>query len=453
MGSLFGALASTAESMRALERSVNVVQNNVANASTPGYAKQTQVLSANRFNPSAGLPGGVSAGVTLSSRNQFAETSVRARQSALGSSSQKVSDLSQVQQIFTVADGAGINGALGELFKSFSQLTVSPNDSSSRQVVLDRAQALAASINSASASLATSATTLNTQTNSTLDHVNKLVEQIAGLNKALRDDINSSGDAGLDAQMNSGLEQLSTLVNYTAIHQPDGTVSVFFGGQTPLVLGTHQFPVSAGFLNGGIQINNADGLDVTNQLTGGQLSALVTEKNTVYPSYAADLNTLATSIADRVNGILQGGVDQNGATPSTALFIYNAALGAAATLTTNALTPDQFAAALPNAPGGNGNALNLSALSASKEINGYSFTEFYGNLASKVGRDLSTAKDDTTSNQQLLNQAAAIREQVSGVNLDEEAARLVQLQRGYQASSKMLTVLNEMTTTIIELIR
>lgn len=162
---------------------------------------------------------------------------------------------------------------------------------------------------------------------------------------------------------------------------------------------------------------------------------------------------MRSPIADRVNGILQGGVDQNGATPSTALFIYNAALGAAATLTTNALTPDQFAAALPNAPGGNGNALNLSALSASKEINGYSFTEFYGNLASKVGRDLSTAKDDTTSNQQLLNQAAAIREQVSGVNLDEEAARLVQLQRGYQASSKMLTVLNEMTTTIIELIR
>jgi len=453
MGSLFGALASTAESMRAIERSMNVVQNNVTNASTPGYARQTQVIVSNRFNPAQGLPGGISAGQTLSSRDTFAENAVRNEQSALGTSNQKASDLVQIEQIFTVTDGSGINGAMSSLFDSFSQLTVSPNDSSSRQVVLDRAQAFAGTLNAASANLGTASTSLDTQARSTVDAINKLAGQIAGLNKVLRDDINSTNDSGLDTQLHSALEDLSKLGNFTAINQPDGSVSVYLGGQTPLVLGSTQYQISAGFLNGGIQINNADGADVTKQITGGQLSGLLEEKNSLYPSYANDLNTLASSFADRVNNILRGGVDENGVAPVADLFTYNPAQGAAATLRVNSLSPAQLAAALPGSPGGNGNALNLSALSSSKEINGYSFTEFYGNTAAKVGRDLSNAKSDSQARQQLLDQAVAIREQVSGVNLDEEAAHLIELQRGYQAASKMLTVLNDMTDTVIGLIK
>ena len=453
MGSLFGSLASTAESMRAIERSMEVVQNNVTNASTPGYARQTQVIVSNRFNPAQGLPGGITAKDTLSARNSFAETAVRNERTALGASSQKASDLVQVEQIFTVTDGSGINGALSDLFTSFSQLTVSPNDASSRQVVLDRAQAFAGTINAASANLGTASTSLNTQASSTMDHINKLAGQIANLNKVLRDDISSSQDSGLDAQLHSALEELSKLANFTAIHQPDGSVSVYLGGQTPLVLGAKQYQSSAGFQNGGIQINNEDGVDITSQITGGQLGGLLEEKNSLFPAYTNDLNTLASSVANRVNAILQGGVDQTGAAPATDLFTYNSTLGAAATLRTNTLTPSQLAAAKPSAPGGNGNALDLSTLSSSKEINGYSFTEFYGTTAAKVGRDLSNAKNDQQSRQQLLDQATSVREQVSGVNLDEEAAHLIVLQRGYQAAAKMLTVLNDMTGTVLDLLK
>jgi flagellar hook-associated protein 1 len=230
MGSLFGSLASTAESMRTIERAMSVVQNNVTNSSTPGYARQTQVILANRFDPAHGLPGGITAGETLSSRNSFAEEAVRNRQGSLGNSSQKASDLAQVEQIFTVADGSGINQALGDLFSSFSQLTVSPNDSSSRQVVLDRAQALAAAISSASANLGNSSTSLDTQAKSAVDHINILAGQITDLNKEFRGDMNVTHDAGLETQLNTTLEELSKVANYTAIHQPDGSVSIYLGG-------------------------------------------------------------------------------------------------------------------------------------------------------------------------------------------------------------------------------
>ena len=50
MGSISAALSAASSSMRALEHAFSVIENNVTNASTPGYAKQTQVLIASRFN-------------------------------------------------------------------------------------------------------------------------------------------------------------------------------------------------------------------------------------------------------------------------------------------------------------------------------------------------------------------------------------------------------------------
>ena len=76
MGNLLASLVSAASSMRTLERSLAAVQNNVTNASTPGYARQTQLLKAERFNPGAGLPGGVSAGELISARSSYSERAV-----------------------------------------------------------------------------------------------------------------------------------------------------------------------------------------------------------------------------------------------------------------------------------------------------------------------------------------------------------------------------------------
>jgi len=80
-----------------------------------------------------------------------------------------------------------------------------------------------------------------------------------------------------------------------------------------------------------------------------------------------------------VNTTLAQGIDQNGAAPTTDLFTYNPAQ-VALSLAVNPLTPDQIAAALPSATGGNGNALNLAALADAKTLNGYAFAQFYGNL-------------------------------------------------------------------------
>jgi len=171
------------------------------------------------------------------------------------------------------------------------------------------------------------------------------------------------------------------------------------------------------------------------------------------PSYVADLNRLAESFADRVNGILAAGVDVNGDTPAVDLFTFDAANGSALTLAVTEMTPEQIAAALPEAPGGNSNSLNLAALATSGEIDGFTFTEFYGRLGSRVGQGLANARREERSQSLLLSQAQNLRSQVSAVSLDEEAAALIEFQRSYQASAQLFRVLNEMTEVVFTLLR
>ena len=451
MGSLMTSLLNTAHALTVYQDALNVTENNVVNANTPGYAKQTASFEALPFDVTVGLPGGVTAGPAQSSRDGFAEQSVRDQQTASNYYQQKVADLTPLQSYFDLSSSSGIAPSISALFNSFSQLSVNPNDAVSRQSVLNDAATVAQNFNYAANGLLAEGSNIDDQTRSVVDNINQLAGEIANINQQGRVDPGGSVDAGVDAQLNSALEQLSQLVNYTALQQPDGTVTVYVGGQTPLVVGDQVHTIQGDFSNPQTAIRSSEGADISAQISGGKLSALLADKNNALPSYVSDLNTLAQSLADQVNGALQNGLDQNGAAPAQDLFTYNVNNGAATTLAVNSLTPDQIAAALPGAPGGNGNALALANLANAKTTNGYTFAQFYGNLGGRVGSDLSSAQDAATTKASLLNQAQSLRQQVSGVSLDEEAQNMMEYQRSYQAMSKMFGVLNSLTDTLMNM--
>jgi len=403
------------------------------------------------FDLAVGLPGGVAAGAPQNSRNAYLEQAVRDQQTSNTFYQQKVADLTPVQTYFDLSSTSGIAPSMSTLFNDFSQLSVNPNDSVLRQTVLNDAATVAENFNSAASGLASQATEIQQQTSGAIQNINELAGQIAGINSQAQVDQAGGTDAGVDAQLNSSLEQLSQLVNFTVLQQPDGTVSVYLGGQTPLVIGNQTYAVQGDFTTPQIAIDSNTGTDITSQLTGGQLGALLDDKNNLLPSYITGLNTLAQSFADQVNSALDNGIDQNGAAPPTDLFSYNAAVGAAQSLAVNPLTPDQIAAASPGAPGGNGNALVLANLANQPTVDGATFSQYYGTLGEQVGSGLSTAQANQSTSQSLLNQAQAQREQVSGVSIDEEAESLLQYQRSYQALSKMLGVLNSVTDTLMNM--
>jgi flagellar hook-associated protein 1 FlgK len=285
---------------------------------------------------------------------------------------------------------------------------------------------------------------------------------------------------GVDAQVHADLESLSQLVDLSATRQADGTTAILLNGQTPLLIGNHQFQIRADLsvptdpppLNPNCpptaHLLAADGSDITRQTTDGQLAALLDMRNRVLPSLrgdayqAGDLNRLAQQFADRVNTILTSGiVSDEQPVPGAPLFQYDAAdpTNVARTLTTEAsATPDQLSVISPGPPYvGNGVPLALSKLAVpvddADRIDGTSYSEFYGQMASNVGSQLQSAQNGAQVQQSLVAQAKNQRQQLSGVSLDEEAMILVEFQGAYQATSRFITVLDQLTQDTINILQ
>ena len=452
MGNLLTSLLNTANALGVYNRALETTENNVVNASTPGYARQVQVLTAMPFDLAVGMPGGVAAGPVLSTRNAFAEQSVRGQQSQLGYQQQVATDLDQLQSYFDLSSSSNIPSSLDGLFSAFSQLSINPNDTISRQAVLNSAQQVALSFQHTASGLASAGNAVDDETRSAVDAINRLAGQIAQINTQRQSNSANAVDAGVDATLHSDLEELSQYVDFKALQQPNGSVTVYLGGQTPLVMDDTTVTLQVDTSTPQTKILDSQGNDITKQIQLGKLAGMLDVKNTKLPSYLADLNTLAQSVADQVNQTLSNGVDRNGVTPTTDLFTSDPAVGSALTLNVNPLTPDQIAAALPDAPGGNGNALALAQLATANGIQGSSLTQFYGELAGHVGRDISNSQDSASTDQQILTQAQSLRSQLSSVSLDQEATNLLAFQRAYQATAKMLSILNDLTGTIINII-
>jgi flagellar hook-associated protein 1 len=450
MGNLMASLLSSANAMRTFERSLGVVQNNVANSSTPGYAKQRQTLLAEPFQVETGLPGGVTLGEVQSLRSEYAERTVRQSVGLNGRYSQQATDLSRVEMLFDATGESGIPGALSTFFQNISSWSVAPNDSVARQSVIDQAGVVAESFNQTASGLMQASADMDSQATSVVGNINRLVAQVLDYNNQVRSNAASANDAGLDATVNAALENLSEYTDFTVLKADDRSYTIFLGGQTLALIGGQQYPVKAVVSNQQIQILDAQSRDVTDQIQGGRLSSILEVKNTQIPQYMEDLNKLAAATADQVNAILATGlavVDQH------PLFSYGAAGTEAATLSVTGITPDQLASAPPPSAGGNENILQLAELSQKTVLDGFTLAGYYGSLAGQIGRDLSQAKTNQSTQEQLLAQARSMREDISGVSLDEEAARLIEYQRAYQAAARLVSTLNDLTDTLMNMLQ
>ncbi|BDA80430.1 flagellar hook protein FlgK [Leptospira kobayashii] len=98
------------------------------------------------------------------------------------------------------------------------------------------------------------------------------------------------------------------------------------------------------------------------------------------------------------------------------------------------------------------NALLIAAALREKPVMfDYSKTtdDFYNSLISKLGTEAREAKQEYTTQSELMVELENMRQSVMGVNLDEEMANMVQFQQSYNASARMISTLNEMLDTII----
>ena len=89
---------------------------------------------------------------------------------------------------------------------------------------------------------------------------------------------------------------------------------------------------------------------------------------------------------------------------------------------------------------------------SSDEIGGLSYTQYYAGMAANAGTLLDNANNQLQTQQSAVAQAQNVRQQISGVSLDDEATILIQFQQAYEASSKLITVLDQLTEDTINIL-
>ena len=113
----------------------------------------------------------------------------------------------------------------------------------------------------------------------------------------------------------------------------------------------------------------------------------------------------------------------------------------------------RIAAASVAEAGDNGTARAIAALRHQRVLDGGTATlhDGWADLVYLVGSDARSAADARDTQQDIIREVDALRDQVSGVSLDEEALNLLKFQRAYEANARFFSTVDSMLETLLSL--
>ncbi|UQX87938.1 flagellar hook-associated protein FlgK [Jatrophihabitans telluris] len=445
MSGSFAGLVTASQSLAAQRYALEVTGQNISNANTPGYTRQRADLT------TVGTVGNVPAmyatqrnsatgGVKVSSvsrlNDDVLDARVRTEHDKNSYASTSATQLSGVQTLFDEPSDNGLAEQLSDFWKSFTDVSTHPADLSSRSVVLQKAATVASTLNTTAAALNDLQASATAGLNQTVSDVNTMAGSLAQVNAAISIGKATGTDTNsLQDQRDQLLVKLSDAAGTQATLQPDGSATVTLGGQT-LVAGNTATAVAVSGTSltvGGAAAGSA----------GGKAQGLVDALTTTFPNYAAKLDAVAQAVADTANTAHEAGYDLSG-TAGGPLFSGTTAASISVAIT----DPTKIAAS--STPGGNlggDNALAMANLGTTAGATGPDAV--YSNLVTTLGSDVQRASQSATVQASVTTSVDAQQQSVAGVSYDEETANMLTYQRAYQASSRVLTTVDEMLDTLI----
>jgi flagellar hook-associated protein 1 FlgK len=453
MSSLLATMFLSTGAMAADQGALEVTSNNVANVNTPGYSREVPNLEENPPVVLANLTYGM--GVRLQRvdavRDPILQLRIQQENGDQGRLNAFVTAMNQAQTLFTASNN-DIGSQISNLFSSISQLSTDPSNLSLRQAVLTAASNLATTFRNTASNLSAQRSNLDLNVVQSVQQVNTLTQQIAALNGQITalQNVGQSPSAFID-QRDNLINQLSGLIDVSEIKSDNGITLTTSNG-TALVAGNQSYALSAQADASGVQHVFAQNNDITSTLSSGALAGLIQARDQAIPGLLNGLDTLASGLANALNAANASGFDLNGNAGGN-LFVPppNGGAGAAANMAVAITDPALLAASSDGSAGSNGNLANFSAIQNQTIISGETPTNYYGNLVFNAGNDVANGTAELQSSQLVLQQLQDQRGSISGVSLDEEAANMVQYQRAYDAAARVVTTVNQMLETVINM--
>ena len=450
--STFMGLQTSLRGLLAHQRSLDITGHNIANQATPGYSRQEAVLTASlpqlipagaRYDGSgAQLGTGVEVAEYRRIRDGFLDVQFRAQTSVLGDADARARSLEGVDLALAEPGENGLAAQLGKLWSAWSNVANDPSSVPARQALIEQAKTVAAAFGELDSQLQTIQGQATAEFAALVDYrpddgvlgtIGALATELAQVGYAIRDAV-LTGQAPLDLMDHRDqlLDRLAEYGTVSTVDLGDGGLRVMFGGAGEPLVDDHRVddPTTAG--------DERVVWDPT-ALTapGGKLGALMSlaAPDGVIDTYRDELAAIAQSLATQVNDIHDDGPG------GLAFFAYDATRGASGltVLRTAAdLTPGTAGAA-----GANDLALRISSL------RGGPADQAYAGFVARVGSEVRQVARTQANAEVLVGAVEDRRQSVAGVSLDEEMTNLIRFQRGYQASARTMSTLDEMLDVLI----
>ena len=437
--------------LRAFQIGMDVTGHNVANVNTPGYTRRRIVFTPTpeyAINPRLRIGSGVLAQSIQRLRDMMLEQRINTGSADLARLNTLRQQLKEIEGLFNEPGELGIGARLDALFNAFEELATRPDSMAARQSVIQAASALADAFRNLHRDMTTKESQLMEQARASIDEANQLAAQLGRLNEQIRAATSSGAEPGdLLDQRDRLITRLSELVGARAHYAQDGSVMVYVDGHTLVQDGTaFPLPTTLDIANRALDSTPTD-----IRIQSGELRGLM-DSIANLQSYRADLNTLAGTLITQVNAVHSAGY---GLDNNTGYLFFDGTDASNITLHADISDPNHIAASsIPDAPGNGGVARALADLRAVPQgaLGGVSLTQFYRNLIGRVGNDAQVSKNRAESQQLTVEHLQMLRESVSGVSLDEEAANLVKYQRSYQAAAKMISAFDSLLEDMLQFV-
>lgn len=463
---LFGTLNLGVRSLQTQRAGVEVAGQNLANVNNPAYARQRVVIQTSLTVNSPFGPQGTGADAmaiqqvrsALVDQQITGELSVggylQAHQDALEYAQAGLGEVLDLNG--EPGTQTGLAADLNQLFAAFQSVSTSPRSMTERQLLVSHAQDLAGHLNQASGRLSAINGALNQSLNADVTGANELLGTIATLNDRIINSENSDGGAANDLRdlRQAKLEELSKLVKVDASESASGALNISVNGHA-LVSDQNVLDTFEAYDGGGGQMlvrTATGGAPLT--LSGGHMQGVIDVRDGALTNLRGQLDTLAGTLITEVNAAHSGGFALNGATG--AAFFTGTDSG---TIQVNgALVGDP---SLLQMSGTNGNAgdnqaaLALALLAEKKNpaLNNQTFSQSYSGTVAELGQALASANGKMADHQVVENMLLQQRDMVSGVSIDEEMTDLMKYQKAFEASAKLISTVDEMLDTLLNMKR
>jgi flagellar hook-associated protein 1 FlgK len=317
----FFGLDIATRALRTQQTLVDIANQNVANANTPGYSRQSGELRTTAPFPiptrnAGGRPGQLGTGVEVAevrrARDGFLDYQVRNQLTSQSNWDIQRDSLKQIESVVNEPSANGLASLMSKYWKGWQELANNPSDSAVRANLIEQGKAVASAFQSNVQRFQQQQRDLDQQVGLAVTDVNSYAQQIANINQQVVQ-IEAGGLRANDLRdrRDQLVDKLSSLVKISSVESAAGSLTIYVGNRQLVDRSTAnklQAVVPSG--QPFYQVQWMDGTPTT--IADGKLAGIVTSRDSLVALRITDLDTLAGRVIESVNALHTSGVGLDG---------------------------------------------------------------------------------------------------------------------------------------------